>query len=159
MAKRLREMQKSESGHGRYAMITISRKAAFAPFGSRFPSLPARVATFMVLGALAGCAAPAPRVVTHGPEVVVPARVEATVVAIRPVPPATPQGSGAVLAAIGAPAGQTDGNAEIILRTDQGSVLSVVQSGTVGLMPGGRVVVVTSPRLQIVRPGYATPAS
>ncbi len=159
MAKRLRAMQKAENGHGQGAMITMSRELAGGPLGLRFASLPARVAACVLMAALAGCAAPPPHIVAPGPEAVIPGRLEATVVAIRPVPPATPQGSGAVLAAMGAPAGQTDGNAEVILRTDQGSVLSIVQSGTVGLMPGARVVVVTSPRLQIVRPGYATPAS
>lgn len=159
MAKRLRAMQKAESGHGRHIMITISRGLSERPLGPRFASFSRRIAPLLVASLLAGCAAPAPRVVAPGPEAVIPGRIEATVVTIRPVPPATAQGSGAVLAAMGAPAGQTDGSAEFILRTDQGEVLSIVQPGMVGLTPGARVVVLTSPRLQIVRPGFSAPTS
>jgi len=152
-------MQKAESGHGQGAMITMSREWPKGPSAAGLGRISAHIAAFLVLAALTGCAAPAPRIVSPGPEAVVPGRVQATVIAVRPVPPATPQGSGAVLAAMGAPAGQTGGNAEIILRTDQGSVLSIVQSGAAGLTQGARVVVLTSPRLEIVRPGYAAPSS
>ena len=151
MAKRLRRMQKAKPDHGGARLITISRKLRAGLFGTGFAALAA--------ASLSGCAAPAPRVASPGPEAVVSGRVDATVLLIRPVPATTPQGSGAVLAAMGAPAGQTAGEAEVILRTDQGAVLSIVQSDTRGLMPGSRVVVLTSPRLQLARPGYASPAS
>jgi outer membrane lipoprotein SlyB len=60
---------------------------------------------------------------------------------------------------MGAPAGQTTGESEIILRTDDGAILSVVQAESSGLAPGARVVVLTSPNLHLARPGYTTPTS
>jgi hypothetical protein len=132
-------------------MITISRSLTASVFGIGFACLTA--------GILTGCAAPAPRVVAAVPDAVPTGRVDATIVAIRPVPPAAPQGGDAILAAMSAAGSPPAGQSEVILRTDQGTVLSIVQSDTVGLTVGARVVVLTSPRLQIARPGYSTPIS
>ncbi|MCB8883459.1 hypothetical protein ACELLULO517_24640 [Acidisoma cellulosilytica] len=132
-------------------MITISRSLRAGVFGVGF-AVP-------ILGVLAGCAAPAPRVLSTEPEAAVAGRIDATIIAIRPVPPAAPQGGGAVLAAMGTQNGGGASETEIIVRTDQGNVLSVVQTDVTGLAAGARVVVLTSPRLRIARPGYATPVS
>lgn len=134
-------------------MFTISRTVRARVFGIGFAGT--------LSGILAGCAAPAaaPPVVSAGTETIVTGRLIATIVVIRPVPAPAPQSGGAVLAAMGSTGAAAAGLSEIILRTDQGNVLSVVQADTTGLAPGGRVTVLTSPRLMIARPGYSTPTS
>jgi outer membrane lipoprotein SlyB len=151
MAKRLQKMQKGELGHCGTRLITISRHKRGAWLGAGF--------AWILMLSLAGCAAPAPHIASSGGEAATARGVQATILAIRPVPPAAPQGSTAILTAMGAPAGQTTGESEIILRTDDGAILSVVQAESSGLAPGARVVVLTSPNLHLARPGYTTPTS
>lgn len=152
VAERLRKMQKAERALCGRSMITFLRRRAHGVLS----------AAGIVFGlALAGCAAPAPRIVSAGAGTVATGQLRATILEIRPVPPAAPQGSGAVLAALGASGsgGATAGESEVILRTDGGAVLSIVQADTVGLAAGERVVVDTQPRLHLARPGYSTPTS
>jgi hypothetical protein len=159
MAKRLRNVQKAEPARQTAGVITISRCGKNGRRGGGFVHKVASGAGFALLLMVAACAAPAPGHVSPGPATVATGQMPATILAIRPVPTAAPQGSQAILIAMGAPAGQTAGESEIILRTDQGSVLSVVQEDTAGLAPGGRVVVLTTPSLRLARPGYSMPGS
>lgn len=153
LTERLRTMQKVELACHAERSITISRCGQRGWFGAGLAVL------FAI--ALAGCGAPKPASIaaSAGQAAAKTAPLRATILAVRPVPPAAPQGSGAILTAMGAAAVQGSGEAEIILRTDGGAILSVVQPVTSSLVPGARVVVLTSPSLHLVQPGHAAPMS
>lgn len=118
-----------------------------------------RVAALGALGLLlAGCAAPtsAPQL-SAAPGAAAP--LYATVAAVRPVPAAAAQTEGQLLASLGQPqaAGSGAGRSEVLVRTDDGQVLSVLASSTAGFAPGGRVVVLPGSPMRLGRPGL-TPA-
>jgi outer membrane lipoprotein SlyB len=48
---------------------------------------------------------------------------------------------------------------EVVVRTDDGQTLSVVQPDPAGLVPGVRVEVVPGPTPHLVRPSLSSPAS
>jgi hypothetical protein len=87
----------------------------------------------------------------------------ATVDAVRAVPPpaaggASPQAQ--ILTAMGlATAGGGDGEAEVVVQTDDGQTLSVVGADAAGLAPGDRVLVIPGAVPRLVRPGAGSPAS
>jgi outer membrane lipoprotein SlyB len=85
----------------------------------------------------------------------------ATITAVRPVPSPAPASGGAILADLGL-GGKTLASAplaELLLRTDDGAVLSLVQPRAAEWVPGSRVLVLPGDRLTLVRPGYTPPAS
>ncbi|MCB8876371.1 hypothetical protein [Acidisoma silvae] len=149
-------MQKAKPSGSEDSIITISRDVRAGLVGTGFAFLGIALASLV---GLAGCAAPAPRVVSVSPGSAATDRLPATVLAIRPVPPAAPQGEGAILAAMGSTGSAPVDQAEVILRTAQGGIVSVVQSDMTGVTVGAHVVLLTVPRLQIARPGYTTPTS
>ena len=85
----------------------------------------------------------------------------ATITAVRPVPPPAAGSGGAILAVLGLGqgAGAAAPLAELLLRTDDGAVLSLVQPRAAEWVPGNRVLVLPGDRLTLVRPGFTEPAS
>jgi len=118
-----------------------------------------RVAALAPLGLLlAGCAAPAsapPLSAAPGAS----APLYATVAAVRPVPAASSQTAAQLLASLGQPQtpGSGAGRSEVLVRTDDGQVLSVLASSSAGFMPGSRVVVLPGTPMRLGRPGLTPP--
>jgi outer membrane lipoprotein SlyB len=120
---------------------------------------------------LAGCAsgvrpampaAPAVASAASGPK-------EGTVAAVRPIAPLPAESgvapgadpAGAILAAMGVAAAPSGGRAltEIIVQTNDGQTLSVVQPNAAGLVSGAQVVLLPGPLPRLVKRGTASPAS
>jgi outer membrane lipoprotein SlyB len=106
-------------------------------------------AVLLVL-ALAGCATPKPAPATAaGPAA---SNAAATgggvIVALRPLAPDTPARR-RVLAALGVAVAPAADDVEVIVRTDDGRPLSVMQGGAGALRAGERVALVGGPRIRI----------
>lgn len=150
MSERLRKLQKDRFPVRFIASITNARGGLGAALGV--------IASL----ALTGCAASEGRVATTAPATPLTTGTNyATVTLIRPAPAASPQGTGAVLTAMGLPPTSAAGaaEAEVVVRTDDGRTLSVMQPDAPGIVPGARVVVVADPSLRVVRPGFTAPTS
>ena len=85
----------------------------------------------------------------------------ATITAVRPVPSPAPASGGAILAdlGLGGKALASAPLAELVLRTDDGAVLSLVQPRAADWVAGSRVLLLPGDRLTLLRPGIAAPAS
>jgi hypothetical protein len=112
-----------------------------------------RSAIFLAgLIALAGCASPKPAEVVAQPA---PANGSATILSMRTVqrnPAATPIRTVLLAESVGS---NDTGEAlvEFIVRTDDGAVLSIVQTNESGFRNGDRVVIVRDTRTHLTRPG------
>lgn len=118
------------------------------------------------LAGLSGCAGHAPGTASLSSPTTVSGvaapsgRTYATVAAVRPASPASTQGSGAILSAMGiSPNAGGSKESEVVVRMDDGRILSVLQADTAGLTPGTQVVIVPGATPRVVRPGLTAPAS
>jgi TOBE domain len=140
----LPDAQKVRATVWRTAGITFLR-AAF--HGLRVPLL--------VAATLPGCASARPPVLKPQAAVAPVGPAYATVAAVRPIRPLAPAGGdtqAAILAAMSvspAVAAAGGSSSEIVVRTDGGETLSVVQPNSADLTPGERVIIVPAglPRL------------
>lgn len=124
---------------------------------SRFRPLPGLAGLGLLAGLLAGCAGTSPAPMTAP---VVSAGQGGTVAAVRPVPAGAAQTEGQLLAALGQPqTAEAEARSEVLVRTDDGQVLSVLAPAAEGFAPGARVVILPGAPLRLGRPGLTAPAS
>jgi outer membrane lipoprotein SlyB len=152
MSGRLRETQNYRAGVWRAASFTFTFTFASALAGASLLSFglagcASRVAP--ASGAIAAVQAPA---ASNGP-------AYAIVDSVRPIAPgANPQGD--ILTAMGVPAPAGGASAcEILVWTEDGETLSVVQANAAGLRPGERVIVLPGAIPRLMVPQAASPAS
>ncbi|GAB0116442.1 hypothetical protein [Acidisoma sp. 7E03] len=126
---------------------------------SRYRALPGVAALGLLAGLLGGCAGtPAPQAVA--PLASTGAGMGGTVAAVRPVPTAAAGTEGQLLAALGqAQTVSAPAQSEVLVRTDDGQVLSVLVPAAEEVAPGARVVVLPGAPLRLGRPGLTAPAS
>jgi outer membrane lipoprotein SlyB len=154
MSGRLPKEHKDRGGVRRDGAITFARAAA-RPFA-------VAVAVMLAL-ALAACAAvPRPSPTVALPET--PGRPTGpafgTVAAVRPITDAAGNGPEArILTAMGVAAPGGAVGAEIVVQTDDGQTLSVVQANAAGLAPGARVEIVPGAMPRLAPLAAAAPAS
>lgn len=113
------------------------------------------VGAVLLMLALAGCAAPKPApAIAVGPAAATTAATGGgVIVALRPPAPDTPARR-RVLAALGVAAAPA-GDAEVIVRADDGRPLSVMQHDSRALRAGERIALVGGPRTRIAPPGIS----
>jgi hypothetical protein len=121
--------------------------------------MPLRPASFCVLLLLAGCAthaeqpAPIAQAALVAPAPPPPAGVHGTILAMRPVP-AEPRGPARILlSSLGGSDTFADGHIfEFIVRTENGTTISIVQPQTDGLHTGERVSILGGAETRIEAP-------
>jgi len=116
-----------------------------------------RTGSFCVLMLLAGCAThteqPAPMTQAASPAGVPAAGVLGIILAIRPVPAERPGPARTVLAGLGSQDSFTDGQVfEFIVRTENGTTISIVQPQTNDLHAGARISILRGAETRIETP-------
>ena len=74
------------------------------------------------------------------------------ILAVRPIAPPPPDGPVRAALPVGVDSGQR-ASVEFIVRTDDGSTLSIVQNNGPGFQAGDRVVILRGDRTRLARPG------
>ncbi|MGA3399795.1 MAG: hypothetical protein ABSC95_11290 [Acetobacteraceae bacterium] len=111
-----------------------------------------RPASFCALLLLAGCATlPEPPVAKA--QAAPPAGMHGTILAMRPVPAASPGPARLLLSSLGTQGAFVAGHVfEFIVRTEGGTMISIVQPDAIGLHPGERVSIVQGAETRIEAP-------
>jgi hypothetical protein len=134
-------------------------RAAVRPIAAiTFPRAGLRCCTVLGMAAVAlfGCAPAKPPILAPQAAVAPGGPAYATVATVRPIPAFAAAGGGgqaAILAAMSIPQsamGTSGASSEIIVRTDGGETLSVVEPDSAGLALGERVIVVRGGLLRLV---------
>jgi hypothetical protein len=114
--------------------------------------MPLRSASFCALLLLAGCATPAEPPAPRA-QAVPPAGVPGIILAMRPVPAEPPEPTRILLSSFGGQAAQANNDVyEFIVRTANGTTISVVQPRTNGLHPGAQVSILRGAETRIDAP-------
>ena len=111
--------------------------------------MPLRPGIFCGLLLLFGCATHAELPLART-EVTAPVGLRGTILAMRPVPVQPPGPARVVLAGLGNPGGSVNGTEfEFIVRTANGTTISIVQPGTGGLRMGEQVSILRGAETRI----------
>lgn len=114
--------------------------------------MPLRSTSFCALLLLAGCATQTKSPVSNA-QAPPPAGMPGTILAMRPVPAEPPEPTRVLLSSLGGQNAQADSAVyEFIIRTENGTTMSIVQPLTNGLHPGERVSILRGAETRIDTP-------